>query len=188
MLDETAKRKIMEATIEEVNDKGLQFTMDDIAKRLKISKKTIYKHFSDKEKLCIDTVDYCFEQIKRSEKSIFENETFTLEEKIKKVLIALPDHYGDMDFRKISGGREKYPTIYHEIEKRLMNGWEPTIALLEEGIQTGLLKEFSIPVFKCMVEASINLFLNGEELLTQGIGYEEALNAMLDILWDGIKK
>ena len=41
----------MESVINQFNQKGMKFTMDDIAKQLSISKKTIYKVFDDKEKL-----------------------------------------------------------------------------------------------------------------------------------------
>ena len=39
------RRAILEATIEQFNEKGIKFTMDDVAKRIGISKKTIYKFF-----------------------------------------------------------------------------------------------------------------------------------------------
>ena len=41
-MNETQNR-IMETVIEEFNKKGLKFTMDDVAKDLHMSKKTIYK-------------------------------------------------------------------------------------------------------------------------------------------------
>lgn len=180
------KERIIEATLAVVTEKGLQFTMDDIAKKIKVSKKTIYNLFEDKESLCIETVNYCFAAIKESEAEILNNDNLSLAEKIKGILIVLPDRYQDLDFRKISGGKEKYPRVYAEIERNLTSGWEPTIQLLEEGIAKGELKEFSIPVFKCMVEASIDHFLSGDALLNAGISYEKALNEMMDILWKGI--
>ena len=42
-------------------------TMDDIAKSLMISKKTIYTVFTDKESLFLSMVDYLFDGIKKSE-------------------------------------------------------------------------------------------------------------------------
>lgn len=47
------KVKIIEASIDEINENGLKFTMDKLAKRLVMSKKTIYKYFENKEKLWI---------------------------------------------------------------------------------------------------------------------------------------
>lgn len=42
------KVKIIEASIDEINENGLKFTMDKLAKRLVMSKKTIYKYFENK--------------------------------------------------------------------------------------------------------------------------------------------
>ena len=69
------KEKVMEATISEFNEKGIKFTMDDLAKRLGMSKKTIYALFNDKETLFIETVHYCFDMIKLSEMQIIEDES-----------------------------------------------------------------------------------------------------------------
>ena len=46
------RENILQGTLEVFNSKGLKFTMDDIAKNRKISKKTIYKVFHDKDSRC----------------------------------------------------------------------------------------------------------------------------------------
>ena len=45
------KLKIVETAIESLRSEGLRFSVDTLAARLKISKKTVYKHFPDKEAL-----------------------------------------------------------------------------------------------------------------------------------------
>lgn len=184
----TLKEQIMDATLFEVNDKGLSFTMDDVAKRLKISKKTIYSLFKDKESLCMETVDYCFDEIKKAEQEIAERTDLSIKERIRRIIIVLPDRYQEIDFRKLRGGREKYPRAYARIVEKLHGGWDTTIALLEEGIRDGVLRSFSIPVFRCMVEQTIESFLETDTLTDVGLVYEEALNEMISILWEGIKK
>jgi AcrR family transcriptional regulator len=48
----TVKARIMETSFAAFNQKGFQaVSMDDVAKQLRISKKTIYKHFGSKEEL-----------------------------------------------------------------------------------------------------------------------------------------
>lgn len=42
------KDRIMKAFIEEIREKGMKFSMDDLARRLGISKRTLYEHFSSK--------------------------------------------------------------------------------------------------------------------------------------------
>ena len=181
------KERIMDATVFEVNEKGLTFTMDDVARRLKISKKTIYTVFRDKETLCMETVDYCFAEIKKAEQEIAGSTELSIQEKIKKIIVALPERYREIDFHKLQGGREKYPRVYKRMVEKLHGGWETTIALLKEGISCGELKPFPIPVFRCMVESTIEAFLESDTLSNVGCSYEEALEDMVAILWEGIR-
>ena len=67
------KLRIYEATIEEFREKGFKFTMDDMARRLGVSKKTIYQVVRDKESLFFDTATYIYEQIKRSEQAVMDD-------------------------------------------------------------------------------------------------------------------
>ena len=52
------KEKIIIAAIEEFGKKGLKFTMDDIAKNLGMSKKTLYNVYANKEEMLLELADY----------------------------------------------------------------------------------------------------------------------------------
>ena len=58
MEQSTVREEILDATIVLFNQKGLKFTMDDLARELHRSKKTIYVIFPDKKKLLDEMVDY----------------------------------------------------------------------------------------------------------------------------------
>ena len=45
--------KIVEASIEALRNEGLKFSVDTLADSLRISKKTVYKFFPDKEALAL---------------------------------------------------------------------------------------------------------------------------------------
>lgn len=181
------KEMIMEATLDEFNEKSLKFTMDDIAKRLQISKKTIYTIFQDKENLFLETVDYYFADIKKEERKIYHREDMDITEKIKKILIVLPQRQKNIDWRQVYVMKEKFPRIYEKIEKRIETQWDLTIELLEKAIKMDRIKPISIPVFKIMVQSSIEGFIRNGELIESGISYEDALNEMVNILMDGIE-
>ena len=57
------QKNILDATLRVFDRKGLKFTMDDLAKELSISKKTIYTVYDDKEALFLAMVDYIFDSI-----------------------------------------------------------------------------------------------------------------------------
>ena len=85
------REEILKATIQVFNDKGLKFTMNDIAERMRISKKTLYKVFDDKEALFLATVDYIFDSIKQSEQRVVEDDALGTVEKVHRILGVLPE-------------------------------------------------------------------------------------------------
>ena len=177
---------ILEGTIKAFNNKGLKFTMDDIAKILKMSKKTIYKAFRDKESMFYAMVDYMFDCIKESKQRVVEDASLSTLEKIRKVLGVMPEGYRDVDFQKLYQLKDKYPAVYRQVEQRLETGWEDTIALLEQGMAEGCIRQVPIPLVKMMLEASLEQFFQRDILIQNRISYLDALNEVVGILMDGI--
>ncbi|MCR4637042.1 transcriptional regulator, TetR family [Butyrivibrio fibrisolvens] len=185
-MDETQK-KILETVIVEYKAKGLKFTMDDIAKELHMSKKTIYKIYHDKEEMLDSMVDYVFNSIKESEHAILNDNSLTTAQKVSKILIALPDSYQNVDFRLMFQLKDKYPKVYSKINDRLESDWEETIALIEQGIEEGSIRPISIPTLKVIFEATVEKFLSSDVLIKFNMEYQNALNNMIDILMEGIR-
>lgn len=180
------KTRILEGTIQVFGKKGLKFTMDDIANHLGMSKKTIYTVFRDKNSMISEMVDFAFDSIKEGERRVMEDRNMTTVEKIRAILGVLPDGYKDIDFRQLYLIKDKYPEIYVKLEERLETGWESTIALLEQGMEEGVVRPLHIPIFKTMFESTIEQFLKRDVLLTNKISYYEALDELVNILVDGI--
>lgn len=181
-----SKETILEGTIQAFNQKGLKFTMDDIAGQLGMSKKTIYTVFRDKEALFLAMVDYLFDRIKESENEILQNEKMTTLEKIRKILCVLPESYQKVDFGQLYLLRGKYPSTYAKVEERLETGWEGTIALLQQGMEEGVIRPVKVPIVKMMFEAALEQFFQRDILIQNKISYVDALQEVVDILVDGI--
>lgn len=182
------KEKIINAVIEEFGNKGLKFTMDDIAKNLGMSKKTLYNVYANKEEMLLEMADSCFADIKRSEREIAEDPNMDIATKIEKIMVVLPDRYQNIGLSNLYQLQEKFPNIYGRIANYLATDWDVTIALLEEGMQQGVIRPISIPIVKTMVEGTIQKFFAEDVLVENGIGYEEALQEMISIIMRGIKE
>ena len=185
--EDNLKEEILKATLQIFNEKGLKFTMDDIAELLKISKKTLYKIFDDKEALFLAMVDYMFDTIKESERAVVEDDTLSTVDKIHKILGVLPEGYKDVDLRQLYLLKGKYPKIYKQVELRLETGWETTIELIEQGIAEGCIWPIRIPILKMMLEASVEQFFQRDILIQNKVSYQDALDEVVDILMEGIK-
>jgi AcrR family transcriptional regulator len=184
--NEQLKESILSATLQLFNEKGLKFTMDDIASLLGMSKKTIYTVFKDKESLFLAMVDCIFDSIKESEAQLMADESLSTKEKIRKILGVMPESYMDIDFRQLYMLRDKYPGTYKRVEERLESGWENTIALIEQGMEEGVIRKVKIPIVKMMLEAALEHFFARDILIQNNMSYVEGLNDVVDILMDGI--
>ena len=173
------KEKILQATIQAFNQKGLKFTMDDIASILAMSKKTIYTIFKDKNTLFMEMVE-------ESESEIIEDNTLSTIEKIRRILGVMPESYKDIDLRQLYMLKDKFPEIYRHVEERLENGWETTIKLLEQGIEEEVIRPVNVLMFKMMMEASIEQFFQRDILIRAGMTYTQGLDEIVGILLDGV--
>ena len=181
------RQQIIEVASELFNTKGLKFTLDDICEKMHISKKTIYVCFSCKEELLLEMTDAAFAAIYQRKKNIL-NEDLPFYEKLKKVMIILPDKMMNTDFRQLEGIKEKYPQVYERVRYYLEAGWEPVIELLDEGVRKHYLKKVEIPILKTMVASSISSFINDGLLEENDISYADALDSMVNIIINGIKE
>lgn len=69
------RKAIIERSILELQQNGLRFSIDDVAKSLKISKKTIYKYFATKEDLAVAIFETFYEEALGQIESIERTQT-----------------------------------------------------------------------------------------------------------------
>lgn len=81
MIKHNTRETIVIESIKSLQAEGLRFSVDTLAKRLKISKKTIYKYFSTKEELAAALYDTfyknCYLEISRFDK--LDKRNYTLD-------------------------------------------------------------------------------------------------------------
>lgn len=184
---EKLRQDIILSTIEVFNDRGVTFTMSDVATNIHISKKTIYKEFDTKEELLDTVVDYIFDNIKAKEESIMNDKSLNTVDKLRKILGAMPENYRDIDFQNVYPFLEKFPDVCRKMQYRLATGWENTISLIEQGKKEGVVrKNVDIRFIKVMLEASIEKVLSDDMLSRTGINYIDALDQIVDILVNGM--
>jgi len=177
-------RRVMDAAAALFQQEGLKFTMQEVADTLHISKKTIYTVYASKEALLLDMVDDLFADIHRAKRERM-NAPGPIEDRIRAVIIALPEQYQTLDFRLLNALDERYPAVGRRVRQHLETNWEPTIALLEEGIAQGKIRPVPIPVLRQMITSSIESFLSSSQ---GGTSYTDTLEAMIDIIMNGIRR
>ena len=109
--------KIVNATIDIFREKGVKFTMDDLANRLGVSKRTLYENIDSKETLLNLLVDEVFDSVTEKGKEVINDDSIGDLEKLKRVLTILPTSYDTIDYTKIHEVKKFYPKIYEKTNK-----------------------------------------------------------------------
>ncbi len=180
------KEDILQTATEEFRKRGLKFTIQDIASSMHIAKKTIYQFFDSKEELMIALLNYGFDAIHANKREIAMSD-LPIREKIRKIMIAMPEQYMLIDFRMLADLNTKMPAVYAVLMRHLETNWDPVITLLENGIAAGEIRStVDLRVLRMIVTSAFQSFVSTDQLVTEGIQYQDALSSMMDIIMDGI--
>lgn len=181
------KTRILEGTIAVFREKGVRFTMDDLANELSMSKKTIYRVFPDKSTMLMELVDFIFERIHIEKQRIRDDKSLTSAEQFVRILNAMPENMTEVDLTNLYQIRSRYPEHYHRIEEQLENGWELTFEVMQQAVKDGYFRPVNEELFKLIYESTLERFLSCDKLQKNGTTYIEALEELTGILVDGIR-
>lgn len=178
--------RIFYGVIEEFKENGIKFTMDSLASRLGISKRTLYETISSKTEVLEMVIDRTFADVKRQQKEIFDNSGLSLTDKLKRLFTIVPSYSEVIDYRRVNEIRRVYPQLYQKIHDNLSSDWERTLELLEEGMEAGAVKRKNLVVLKVLLLEIFEKLLDGSFLIQNNITYEMALKETLSIVFEGI--
>ena len=179
--------KIINATVEEFKQNGLKFTMNDLAKRLGISKKTIYTVFESKQAVLVAVADRYAADLNSMQEELEADVSLNVVQKLEKLLCALPERYYNIGLSRIYELAEKYQKPYRHLMRSVNNGWKQAEEYLKTGMEEGLIREVSIPVVMAMVKGTVYCFMESDILYQNELTYEQAKKEMVEILMKGIK-
>ena len=169
---ENIQQDILTTTLELFNDKGLDFTMDDIAQSMHIAKKTIYRFFSSKEDLLIALLDYGFENIQKEKQKILTSDD-SIAKRLEQVMMAMPKQYAKIDCRVLSN-----ITMYLSVI--------PIIKLINEGIRKKEIRKINTFILRKIITATFEQLLSTDELQERNLTYAKALKEMMNIIMKGM--
>ena len=178
--------KIINATIDIFREKGVKFTMDDIANKLGVSKRTLYENVDSKECLLNLIVDTVFDSIAEESKQIINDQNIDDIERLKRLLTILPTSFKTIDYTKIYEIRKFYPKIYEKIIDKLDSGWEPTGELINKCIEKGLIKRVNLTLMKSVLIGGIRNLLEDDYLYKENLEYQEVMKDIVDIMFEGL--
>ena len=183
------REKIIDTALEEFTRNGLKFTMNDVAKALGISKKTIYTVFESKQDVLMAIADRYARDFTDMRQEIEADTELDTLEKLEQLFCAIPTKYYNIGLSRIFELAQKYPKQYKYLMEAVSQGWALAEQYLEKGIREGKIrKNISKPVVMAMIRGTVICFLESDILYKNGLTYEQGKEEMVQIIMKGIRE
>ena len=133
--------QILEGGFDSVVDTGVRaFTVESLAKRLAMSKKTIYKFFPTKENLIRSIMRFVFTQIDAAFNKVMVDEPNPAVQFIK-IMETIAKFAGRVPVDKIAELKSLYPDIWREIESFRLSHQDDFYTILHDAQEQGLARD-----------------------------------------------
>jgi len=163
-----------------------KISMDEIASGLKVSKKTIYKHFSSKEFI----VNAIVEGLMKSLQGMLEeitNSTADPVEKMIKIYKLIGQFLLSVSNKWINDLRIHQPTLWEKVDEfRTIRFNRSFASIIEKGKSEKLIKDYPVDLLVMLLTSSLRGIINNEFLLRSRFSYHDAIETSLEVLFNGI--
>lgn len=180
------RERIIVATLNEVNLHGLKFTMSDLAKRLKISKRSLYEQFASKEDLIDATLSSVLSHLDKQEETILQSD-LPIIDKLSAFINIVPketEAFGNHIYEDL---KTAYPQAWEKVDIARKIRMERITTILEAGIAQKIFHKVNIPILQEMIKVSLEAFTKYEFLNKNNTSYKNAVAEMTNILINGLK-
>lgn len=181
------RERIIESAVKGIKEFGMRrFTMDDIAADLKISKKTLYQHFSSKKELVRKTVDWALEL----EKKETEAALAATEDWLEKLNSVLKVHvYTNLPYSRLDEINRYFPDLSNSMDSIMKYKADILTELLMEGIKEGRVRRDIDQQIVILAIEKVFFTPTKEEFLRENdLTVNQLLNQLKEIILDGILK
>lgn len=176
--------KYLEPTSMEIALKGLNFTMDDLAKRLGMSKKTIYKEVGSKENIIRALLISMKKDLNEQQVAIMEDEQLPLVDKMRALLTAVPAKQHLVTPITLHQLERQFPSLYSMLGDMYHQDWTRFDVVYEEALKKGLVRKMDLKFFKEMYIATVTHIPEQEPFFQ--MSHQEVLKKTVAILFDGL--
>ena len=181
------REKILSVAMELFNRDSFDFKMDDLAKELHISKKTIYKYFQNKEDIFHVFIDESFQSVHEKQDQIFCDDTLSIREKLLQILNTRSKFEDGLSIEKTLELNTYYPRLYELIMSTYKTQWDKVKKLLILGQEQGIFKKnINLDLIQTMMLEAMQMMHRSNLLKSTNLSYREAILESTEIIVDGI--
>lgn len=179
--------KIILIALGEMETHSVRFTMDDMTKRLRISKTSLYKMVESKENLIHAAIDYLMAQFER-EVATVRGENYPLAEKLRRYVRAYTNAFKYFENGIYGDLKTFYPKEWERWENFRRQKVDNLMTIMQDGINEGVFRPINLAVFQRTL-LLVSESLTDEKFLSENkMTYAQAIEQMCDLLFNGFVK
>lgn len=180
------RQRIITTVIEAISKNGLKFKIEDLARELRVSKRTIYEYFNSKEELIHSAIEYVFSLIEVRQEEILQTADVDVMTKLRQMILLIAD-FEVINEKNLNQLKQFYPKQFQRV-----NDWKKNANPIYKMVSMGKLDPSIYPVNLTVCEQMVSLFINylfeSDFLKATGLTLRQALSQMAEILILGIKE
>jgi AcrR family transcriptional regulator len=161
-------------------------TMDEIAAKLHMSKKTIYKYFPSKEELVREVMTTHLHSVIKKIKGNINNQSNAVE-KLFDIFTIVGQNILKVNEKMIMDLQSYSPGIWKEVDDfRARQITRNFSKIFEQGKAEGYFLDIKTEIILSIFIASIRAIVNPDYVLSAGVSLKEAFIIIIEILMNGI--
>lgn len=180
------KNKILMAAAQEMNHRGMKFTIDQVATKLGISKKTIYQYYASKDILITEIIAMALADVTGQEKDILADKDRAFAERIKGLILLEPKSFGKTNDWVMEDIKRSRPEDWEKIEQFKYERMLVLSEFLEEGIVLGLVPKMNTKVAARLLLGACRELSQYDFLVENNLDFRQARQLLTDIFLNGI--
>ena len=164
--------------------------MDDLARRLHISKRTLYENFSSKQEIVKNAILSVMDDLYTHHVKLIEDESKTVEEKLLTYFDARSEMVEIISLRQYEAILRKMPEIAPELAEASKRDWDLLLNFLQDVAQSDEYKDFYVfALLHMLMGAATNILNHLDELEDDKYySYPKYMEECMRIVLYGIKK
>lgn len=182
------REKIIAEALREINRHGAEFHMDDLARNLRISKRTLYEHFASKQEIIEKSVLSLMDDIHVQHVALLENSALSTEEKIIEFFNVKSNYITVLSVRKANELLCKMPDVRAKLEEKHKEEWELLGRLFEQARQEDGFKEVDKFLLVRMLRSAADDIIGYFDESEQEYSFPEYMEKCIRVILYGIKR
>ncbi|WP_303720159.1 TetR/AcrR family transcriptional regulator [Malonomonas rubra] len=178
--------RIQIETLRLMNEKGMNFTVAELATQLAVSKRCIYERFASKTDLVVSVLDEILADLQLQVRKIVRSRQMETIDKLKALMTMSPKALGPLSSRLIADVKRLLPEQWISFEIFFDDRWQEIQNLVEQGVQQGLFRPVDLTILQQIYRGAINELIEYQYLTRCNQTFHNAIVAATDMLIYGV--